>query len=391
MNKLLEQINNAERKTKKLGDVVGYIADNRGKNPTYYTQSGIPVIDNFMITGNRKVDLSLSKRFIDENIYKNFIRKEIKENDVLVTLVGNGYGQIALAPKVKSVIIQNTVGLRSNDLSLNLYLFYLLTKYKDVITGLDRGAAQPSVKVGDLLDIEFDLPDIPTQKKIASILGAYDEKIENNNKIIKNLEETAQTIFNEWFVNFKFPGYENVKMVDSEMGEIPEGWKKFKLGDVFDIKYGKNLPTSKINEKGKFPVYGAGGVIGFYKEKNVDEKVVLVTCRGNGSGKIWRTNGEGFVTNNSFVILPKKDFNYINFTSTYFLFKNSNVESALSGSAQPQITIDGLNPIDLLLPSKYVLENFQRITKKVFDLIDKTEKENISLKSQRDLLLNKLI
>lgn len=367
MSKLLEQINN-EKKSHQISELMD-IKYGFGLPERDRVKGVIPVYASSGVVG-----------FHNES--------KVKKPSIIIGRKGN-VGSLSYSKK-ESYPIDTVFYIDETAEGFDLkYVYYLLQRVNLPRYGGD--SAVPGLSRDTVYNIKVETPKEETQKKIASILGAYDEKIENNNKIIKNLEETAQTIFNEWFVNFKFPGYEKVKMVDSEMGEIPEGWKKIKLGDVFDIKYGKNLPTSKINEKGKFPVYGAGGVIGFYKEKNVDEKVVLVTCRGNGSGKIWRTNGEGFVTNNSFVILPKKDFNYINFTSTYFLFKNSNVESALSGSAQPQITIDGLNPIDLLLPSKYVLENFQRITKKVFDLIDKTEKENISLKSQRDLLLAKLI
>ncbi len=269
------------------------------------------------------------------------------------------------------------------------YCYYFLSSFD--FAKFNAGTGVPTLNRNHIHGIPVKIPDLPTQKKIAEILSAYDAKIENNNLIIKKLEATAQTLFDEWFINFRFPGYEKVKFVDSEMGEIPEGWEVLKLGDIFDIKYGKNLPTSKISKEGNFPVYGAGGVIGFYEKKNVDEKVILITCRGNGSGTIWRTNGEGFVTNNSFMILPKKNFNYFNFISIYFLFKNSNVSAALSGSAQPQITIDGLSPIQTIFPDRNLLESFQKLTTVMFDLTDELLEENISLRLQRDQLLAKLI
>src|SRR3989344_7722481 len=95
--------------------VVDKIIDNRGRNPDYYSTQGIPVIDNVLITGERKINLRQTKRYIDENTYNNFIRKYNQEGDILITLVGNGYGNLALSPREKSVIIQNTIGLRCDD------------------------------------------------------------------------------------------------------------------------------------------------------------------------------------------------------------------------------------------------------------------------------------
>ncbi len=387
MSKLLEQINKTPRVTKKLGEVVGYIADNRGKNPSYYVESGVPVIDNFMITGKRSIDLSLTKRFVDEKTYKEFIRKEIKKDDVLVTLVGNGFGQIALAPEERSVIIQNTVGLRSNDLSLNSYLFYLLSKYKEAITGLDRGAAQPSVKVGDLLDIEIDLPDFPIQNKIAEILSAYDEKIENNNLIIKKLEATAQTLFDEWFVNFKFPGYEKVKFVDSEMGEIPEGWEIKNVLDVIErISPGKKYDNKSASPSGSVPILdqGASGFIGYHDDEpgvvaSIDNPVVVFT----NHTCYYRILTEPFSCIQN--VLPYIGKNGYDTFFVYFLTKEKIKMSEYKGhwpEFEQQVFV---------IPTPEIATQFSKRAKAFIEKIITCEKENVFLKSQRDRLLAKLI
>lgn len=393
MAKLLEQINNTERKTyfiKDLGHVV------TGKTPSKNNPEDwgdeIDFITPTDFSGDGKY-LSQVKRKIStegKSRYRNMI---IPPKSVVVTCIGSDMGKVVVSQETALTNQQiNSIIVDENSFDVDFAYYVLKAMYSTLRSIAEEGGStMPIITKSVFEKIDFEAPDLPTQKKIASILSAYDEKIENNNKIIKNLETTAQTIFNEWFVNFKFPGYEKVKFIDSEMGEIPEGWSVLKLGDIFNIKYGKNLPTSKISTKGKFPVYGAGGVIGFYDERNVDEKVILVTCRGNGSGTIWRTNGEGFVTNNSFLILARDKFHYINFVFIYFLLKNSNITSALSGSAQPQITIDGLSPIETIVPDKKLIESFQKVTTLMFDHIDKLLEENISLKSLRDQLLAKLI
>src|SRR5690554_6935548 len=203
-----------------LKDIVNYTIDNRGRNPEYYTDTGIPVIDNFMIKGDRDVDLNLTKRFIDENLYETFIRKYLKPKDVIITLVGNGYGNVSIAPNFKSVIIQNTVGLRANSNGDNYFIFYNLSYRKKRLTDLNRGAAQPSIKVGDLMQVKINLPPIQEQKAIASILTSFDDKIELLQAQNETLETIAQTIFKEWFGKYQVGD------------ELPEGWRVGILGDV---------------------------------------------------------------------------------------------------------------------------------------------------------------
>jgi len=256
----------------KLDLLIDYVVDNRGKNPAYYCDEGIPVIDNFQITGKRHINLKESKRFIDEKVYDEFLRKYLIENDLLLTLVGNGYGSVSLAPKQKSVIIQNTIGIRCNEKCLNEFLFYYFSKNKHKILELNRGAAQPSVKVSDVKGILVSLPPLTQQKTIVSILSNYDELIFNNEQRIKILEEMAQAIYTEWFVNFRFPGHENVKQVDSktDFGEIPEGWEIMKVEDLLErIQSGKKYDNKTVVNHGVVPVLDQGkkGTIGYHNDE----------------------------------------------------------------------------------------------------------------------------
>ena len=95
--------------------------------------------------------------------------------------------------------------------------------------------------------MDIPAPTLPTQRKIATILGAYDDLIENNTRRIQILEEMAQALYREWFVNFRFPGHESVLMVESELGLVPEGWGVKKLGEAIELAYGKALMNSQTN------------------------------------------------------------------------------------------------------------------------------------------------
>jgi type I restriction enzyme, S subunit len=206
------------------------------------------------------------------------------------------------------------------------------------------------------------LPSLAIQYKIVAILAAYDDLIENNLRRIKILKEMAQNLYREWFVNFRFPGHENTRFVDSPLGQIPEGWEALEFRELFDIKYGKTLPKTKISLQGLYPVYGAGDVIGYFKEMICKNKCVLVTSRGNGSGTVWRTRGPAFITNNSLIIKPKKHLNHWGYTFIELLFKNSNIMEARTGSAQPQVTIENLNYVKGLAPESNCVERFCVIT-----------------------------
>ncbi len=364
-----------------LGEVVETVIDNRGKNPSYYTEKGIPVIDNVLIKENRRIDLKEARRFIDDNLYNNFIRKHGESSDVIITLVGNGYGNIALFPNEKSVIIQNTVGLRVNKKSDNLFLYYLLKKDKKKILDLNIGAAQPSVKVGDLLNIKFLLPPLPEQKAIASILSAFDDKIELLREQNKTLEEMGQTIFKEWFGKYG---------VDDE---LPEGWKVGKLGEELVIKQGKYLEAENLSEapteEKKYPIYGGSGIRGYIEDFMYEKPMVFLTCRGNGCGLIQFSKEQSSITN-SCMAFENID-SPLSSEFIYFLSKKIDFESVTSGSAQPQITVTNLYNLEIIIPDQETLKQFDEEIKPIFIKIRDNSEQIQSLARSRNELLPKLM
>ena len=232
---------------------------------------------------------------------------------------------------------------------------------------------------------------LDVQRRIAAILSAYDDLIENNTRRIAILEEMARRIYEEWFVRFRFPGHEGVRMVDSELGLVPEGWRVTRFTDVFDVRYGKGLGTKDLLADGQYPVYGAGGVIGRYDSFIAEGPTCLITSRGNGSGTVWRTVEKAFVTNNSFLVYPKADFTGLNFGFAELFAGQANVKTVVSGSAQPQLTLDGLAGLQVIAPERAVLVRFDALVSPMFDLANKLHFVIRNLRTTRDLLLPKLI
>ena len=325
----------------------------------------------------------------------------LKRGDVLIAMTGSHINQIAsVVGRVGRVryddltVLNQRVGkiINKNDEYSNLdYIYYFLSQY-DVKVELAQkagGAAnQANISPSDIKNLYFPCPPIEIQNKIATILSRYDSLIENYQKQIKLLEESAQRLYKEWFIDLRFPGHENTKIIDG----VPEGWKKKPVDTIYSIKYGKNLSTKLISENGKFPVYGANGVIGYYDKANCNEQVVLITSRGNGSGDVLMTyHKDAFITNNSFIVSPIEDYSYCQLPFTYQFLKNANFRAVRTGAAQPQLTNQSIHTVDVVLPSKDV----------IIDYCDKASYNNkkiILLKNQirllteaRDRLLSKLM
>ena len=199
----------SDLKEYRISEVVELVIDNRGRNPSCYSDSGVPVIDNYLITSEGEPDLSEVKRYISNDTYNTFIRKYNQAGDVLITLVGNGYGKVAISPKEKSIIIQNTIGLRTKPDFDNSFLYYLLKGNRTSLMNLNRGAAQPSIKVGDLLEVPFKFPKYNQQKLIGLTLNSLDKKIQKNKQTNQTLEQMAQALFKSWFVDFD-PVFDNL-------------------------------------------------------------------------------------------------------------------------------------------------------------------------------------
>lgn len=284
---------------------------------------------------------------------------------------------------------------------VNKNYFYFLLKYSKPnfieIAKNKQTTGLGHVTSKDLKRIIVRIPKIKEQKRIATILSSLDDKIELNNQINKNLEAMAQVIFKHWFIDFEFPNengepYKSSggEMVDSELGPIPKKWKIVKIKDEIDMKYGKNLPTNKLKKQG-YPVFGANGVMGYYYKYLYYNPQIIITCRGNGSGNIFKTLPKSFITNNSIVLRIKNKDSVISKDYLKLYLINNNPYRFKTGSAQPQITIKNFNYFELLIPEKSVINQFQLIINAFEKIKYKNQKENNYLAKILYALLPKLM
>ena len=347
---------------------------------------------NFRIGGGFKEEKC---KFFDGEIPADYV---LKEGDFIVTMTDlsktiDTLGYSALVPKSKRIYLHNQrIGLvtfKSDECDRG-YIYWLMRtrEYQRSIANTSTGATVHHTSPKKIYDYDLEVPPLPIQHRIANILSRYDSLIENYQKQIKLLEEAAQRLYKEWFIDLHFPGHENTNIIDG----VPEGWEKKSVDSIYNIKYGKNLSTKLITETGFYPVYGANGVIGYYDKANCNEQVVLITSRGNGSGDVLMTyHKDAFITNNSFIVTPSEGFEYCKLPFTFQFLKMANFRAVRTGAAQPQLTNQSIHTVDVILPNKNLIEKFCSATIGMNDTIIKYREQIRLLTEARDRLLPKLM
>jgi type I restriction enzyme S subunit len=329
---------------------------------------------------------------------KNSSAKIYPVNTVLVAMYGVNAGQLGWLKKPASVN-QAVCALLVDHKKANwTFVYYSLLQSRQDLISQARGAAQPNLNK-EMVE-NFEIPmfnSLETQSRIASVLAAYDDLIEINEKRIKALEEMAGRLYTEWFVKFKFPGHEKVKMIDSgtEFGLIPEGWAIKKFYDVVNNLDSKRKPISSMKRQeiqGKYPYYGAAKIIDQINDYIFDGRYLLIAEDGSvitpdGKPMMQFIDEKFWVSNHAHVVQGR-------LLSTEILFlrlQRFNIKSLITGSAQPKITKDNMSRILFIVPGEKVKNAFTSIVSFYFDEIFNVQKQKKELSKIRDLLIPQLV
>jgi type I restriction enzyme, S subunit len=297
----------------------------------------------------------------------------------------------------------------SNDFLLWLYIFN-----SEKIIKLGTGSTVKGVRLEDIRNLQITLPPLPIQDKIAEVLGNYDDLIEGNNRRIQILESMAAKIYTEWFVHYRYPGSENVPLVDSgtEYGEIPLGWEVRKLGDIADIVSGYAF-KSKDFQKSGIPVIKIKNIKGNNMVDCIDtdfvsedlntlklEKYiltngdVLVAMTGATAGKAGRvcTKNTLFLNQRVAKIKPKETIFYPFCWSRLESDESQNeLYDLAGGAAQPNMSGSQIGSIQLVLPTNEVLQKYNELINPMLNQILNLQQQNQNLKKSRDLLIPQLV
>jgi type I restriction enzyme S subunit len=361
-----------------------------------YVSFGLPVlkVTNCKLKGFSVDDIS----FLPMSSAEKYAKNKLQKGDVVIATVGS-HPNLVDSAAGRSFIInsivegfylnQNAVCMRSKDTDildqgyLGYHAQYRLFQHYIQMRG--KGAAnQMRIAIGAIKSYEFDFPSIETQRKISQILSAYDSLIENNQKQIKLLEEAAQRLYKEWFVDFRFPGYETTPVVDG----VPEGWSEGVLGDIAEFKRGKTI-TKKQAVLGDVPVVAGGKEPAYYHNKaNTEAPVITVSASGNAGftriyyQKVWASDCS---------FLDMSTTSNLYFVYTFLKYRQEDIYSMQKGACQQHVNAKEINAMKTLVPSKELLHLFNDIISPYFEKISSLERHILLSAQARDCLLPKLM
>lgn len=289
------------------------------------------------------------------------------------------------------------------------YVYYYLQTLN--LERYNSGAGVPTLNRNHLDTLEVAIHDNSTQRKIAAILSAYDDLIENNLRRIKILEEMAQNLYREWFVKFRFPGHERVRMVDSPLGKIPEGWEVGTIGDVCQVVPGFAFMSKDWSEDGvpviKIKNIRPGHLIDTEKVDYIPEQIlkrkhkkyflnngdILIAMTGATAGKVGklRTSRRLLLNQRVAKIEPTDEFSEYIWCTISSDEAEKNFFRLADGAAQPNMSGSQIEGVDLMIPCSEVISRFATIVSPLLHQIDNLIFQNTNLNSTRDLLIPRLI
>lgn len=265
------------------------------------------------------------------------------------------------------------------------FVKYCLETYKLQMQAISKGATQDNLSLEKLRSLNFLIPKIEEQRRVANVLYSYDKLIENNSKRISILEEVTEQLYKEWFVRMRFPNYENVKFLKG----IPENWRLETLDSVSKILKGK-VVTKETVEEGIVPVVAGGLSPAYYHNKsNTKSPTITISASGANAGYVNLYFDDIWASDCSFIDTRASDFLY--FTYLTLKVRQKEIYHLQQGSAQPHVYPKDIKRVGLFLPPKNLLKNFEELMIPIFEEIKNLNCQVQNLRKTRDLLLPRLM
>ena len=347
---------------------------------------------NFRIGGGFKEEKC---KFFDGEIPADYV---LKEGDFIVTMTDlsktiDTLGYSALVPKSKRIYLHNQrIGLvtfKSDECDRG-YIYWLMRtrEYQRSIANTSTGATVHHTSPKKIYDYDLEVPPLPIQHRIANILSRYDSLIENYQKQIKLLEEAAQRLYKEWFIDLHFPGHENTNIIDG----VPEGWEMKKVGEIAIISAGGDKPdvvTEEQTTECQVPIYSNGttkeGLYGYTNKSSNTAGSITVSARGSIGFACLRMH-DYFSIVRLISIKPQNNVDLM------YLFQFTKVHTFMSnGAAQQQLTVPMVKAIDVVYPAESLLEAFENVVLPLYKKVQSLQSQLRLLTEARDRLLPKLM
>ena len=366
---------------------------------------GIPFITISNIDSTNHIDFE-NTLFVPIEYYNNLdsIRKP-QVNDIIYSVVGS-FGKPVLIKKNRPFVFQRHIAILrpNNEIADSRYLYYVMLS-RDFYMQADSvalGAAQRTISLTSLRNMKVQLPDLDVQRRIAEVLSRYDALIENYQRQIKLLEEAAQRLYKEWFVDLRYPGHQSTPIINN----LPQDWQKKKLGDLIELQSGYAFKSSTFESDGKYKIVTIKNVKdGSFDGDNVSlikvipEKMpshcsllsgdILLSLTRN-VGRVCMMIGDNYLLNQR---VAKLKTNYPTFA--YALFRSHDmfiaVNNLANGAAQQNVSPIRIAELPLIIPPKELLDSFERIAGCYRVSILKSQTQIRNLSEARDRLLPKLM
>ncbi len=371
---------------RKLSELCSSISDGDHQPPPKVEQ-GIPFVTIANITSTNRFDFSNSM-FVPQEYYDSLDNKrKAQKGDILYSVVGSFGTPVYMTEDIPFVFQRHIAILRPNETIDSRFLYYTM-KSRDFYMMADAaaiGAAQRTVSLTSLRNMEISVPPLKTQHRIASILSAYDDLIENNQKQIKLLEEAAQRLYKEWFVDMRFPGHENVKVVDG----VPEGWKRLPVGELIEkIPRTTQIMASEYEKEGLIPI--------------IDQSREFIAGYTNNHASLVNVGKPVIVFGDHTRILKYIQFPFAKGADgTQLIVSNTDrMPQSLFYCSLVGVDLSNyhyarhfkyLKAEELLVPTQVIAEAFDRFVSPMFSKIQRLRDINKAATNARDRLLPKLM
>jgi type I restriction enzyme S subunit len=373
-----------------------------GKSPEHFGSDYPFVTPKDIGNDNRHIE---TERFVSELGRQKLERILLPKGSICFVCIGATIGKICVTSRpsftnqqINSVVVDET----KHD---PRFIFYLLSREGENAKGLAGGAATPIINKGNFELMEVDVPDLPTQRRIAGILSAYDDLIENNLRRIRILEEMAQSLYREWFVHFRIPSEvllaaseasgeggqkaglpPEITLVDSPLGPIPDGWEAGRLDDIVFLQRGFDI-TRKQQVAGPYPVVSSSGPSSTHSEFKVSGPGIVIGRKG-ALGTVHLVESDFWPHDTTLWV---KEFRKGSALNAFYLLRELDLKRFDTGAAVPTLNRNNVHCLPIPVPPEPLLQRFESFAQSVHEEANLLRRKNQTLRQTRDLLLPKLL
>lgn len=381
-----------------------------------YSNEGLLAIDLYNIDEDGRLRFGERDKRVSFVLSERYSKFKLNRDDLVIVMTDMTQrmgilGKCAIIDHNNCYILNQRVGriVAKRDVVLTKYLYYFINSelFLKPLRALAKGAVQKYVNTGDIKENLVALPPLPIQCRLAGILSAYDDLIENNLRRIRILEEMASALYREWFVHFRFPGHETVPRVTSPLGSIPNGWEVVAFTDIADVLSG-GTPKTDIDEfwDGDIPFFTPRDAPACFYVQDTDKHIselglskcaselyppdtVFITARGT-VGKVALPSVPMAMNQSCYALRGKSGIQQC-FLFLMTLQQVDYLKKNTGGSTFDTIVVDTFRRMQVVKPPIDLVASFSRQTNAMFEAVNTLQRQTTNLRQTRDLLLPRLL